>query len=234
LRGYIKNIITILLVAILVLLLNYNAFAQEIGIEGTSLKVIKKSAVTNPTGIQFGFWANYSKQDGVLKDFGKIDILVNNAGITRDAFFHKMTDEQWYQVMNVNLFGTYNCTKYVVPLMREQEYGKIVSITSSSAYGNMGQANYSASKAALIGFTKTLAKELSGKNVTVNAIAPSMIATDILKTMPESLKEQALKHAPAHRYGTPEELANAVLFLSCDDSSYVNGVNLDVNGGLFT
>jgi NAD(P)-dependent dehydrogenase (short-subunit alcohol dehydrogenase family) len=118
--------------------------------------------------------------------------------------------------------------------MREQEYGKIVSITSSSAYGNMGQANYSASKAALIGFTKTLAKELSGKNVTVNAIAPSMIATDILKTMPESLKEQALKHAPAHRYGTPEELANAVLFLSCDDSSYVNGVNLDVNGGLFT
>ncbi len=172
--------------------------------------------------------------EGTLEAFGRIDILVNNAGITKDAMFHKMTDDQWNRVIDINLNGTYNCTKFVAPLMREQKYGKIVNIASSSAYGNAGQANYSATKAGIIGFTKTLCKELAGRNVTVNAIAPANIATDMLSTIPDHLKAMAMMISPAHRYGTPEELANTVLFLSSDDSSYVNGIVLDVNGGMFT
>jgi len=172
--------------------------------------------------------------DETVKKFGRIDILVNNAGVTRDAMFHKMTNEQWYTVLNINLNGTFNMTKFIAPMMREQKYGKIVNISSSSAYGNAGQANYSATKAAIIGFTKTLCKEFAGRNITVNAIAPANIATDMLSTIPDTIKAMAMYASPAHRYGTPEELANAVLFLSCDDSSYVNDVVLDVNGGLFT
>lgn len=169
-----------------------------------------------------------------LEAFGRIDILINNAGITQDAMFHKMTDEQWDRVLNINLNGTYNCTKYVVPGMRDQKYGKIVNISSSSAYGNAGQANYSATKAGIIGFTKTLCKELAGRNITVNAIAPSNIATDMLNTIPDHIKAVAMMMSPIHRYGTVDELAATVLFLASDDSSYVNGVVLDVNGGMFT
>lgn len=169
-----------------------------------------------------------------LEAFGRIDILINNAGITQDAMFHKMTDEQWDRVLNINLNGTYNCTKYVVPGMRDQKYGKIVNISSSSAYGNAGQANYSATKAGIIGFTKTLCKELAGRNITVNAIAPSNIATDMLSTIPDHIKAVAMMMSPIHRYGTVDELAATVLFLASDDSSYVNGVVLDVNGGMFT
>lgn len=169
-----------------------------------------------------------------LEAFGRIDILINNAGITQDAMFHKMTDEQWDRVLNINLNGTYNCTKYVVPGMRNQKYGKIVNISSSSAYGNAGQANYSATKAGIIGFTKTLCKELAGRNITVNAIAPSNIATDMLSTIPDHIKAVAMMMSPIHRYGTVDELAATVLFLASDDSSYVNGVVLDVNGGMFT
>ena len=172
--------------------------------------------------------------EAAAAEFGRIDILVNNAGITRDAMFHKMTDEQWDQVVAINLNGTYNCSKYVVPYMREQKYGKIVNISSSSAYGNVGQANYSATKAAIIGFTKTLCKELAGRNITVNAIAPANIATDMLNTIPDHIKAIAMYASPIHRYGTTDELASTVLFLSSDDSSYVNGIVLDVNGGMFT
>jgi NAD(P)-dependent dehydrogenase (short-subunit alcohol dehydrogenase family) len=148
--------------------------------------------------------------------------------------FHKMSEEQWKQVLEINLFGTYNCCRYVVPLMREQKYGKIVNISSSSARGNGGQANYSASKAAIEGFTKTLCKELAGRNITVNAIAPANIATDMLATIPDHLKAIAMMVSPIHRYGTSDELASAALFLSSDDSSYVNGVVLPVDGGMFT
>lgn len=169
-----------------------------------------------------------------MEAFGRIDILINNAGITQDAMFHKMTDEQWNRVLNINLNGTYNCAKAVVPAMREQRYGKIVNISSSSAYGNAGQANYSATKAGIIGFTKTLCKELAGRNITVNAIAPANIATDMLSTIPDHIKAMAMMISPIHRYGTVDELAATALFLASDDSSYVNGVVLDVNGGMFT
>ncbi len=169
-----------------------------------------------------------------LEKMGRIDILVNNAGITRDAIFHKMTDDQWQQVLNVNLNGTYNCCKFVLPLMREQKYGKIVNLSSSSAIGNAGQANYAASKAGIEGLTKTLCKEVAGRNVTVNAIAPANIATEMLDTIPDHLKALAMFISPIHRYGTVDEIASAAFFLASDDSSYVNGIVLDVNGGLFT
>ncbi len=172
--------------------------------------------------------------DKVLEAFGRIDILVNNAGITRDVMFHKMTDDQWRQVMSVNLDGVYYCCKFVVPLMREQGYGKIVNLSSSSANGNAGQANYSATKAAIIGLTKTLAKELAPKNITVNAIAPAMIDTDMMRGVPPEILEKYIKGIPARRLGTVDELAAAAYFLASDDSSFVNGIVLPVNGATMT
>ena len=170
----------------------------------------------------------------VLAAFGRIDILVNNAGIIRDSIFHKMTDDQWHQVIDVNLNGLYYCCKHVVPLMREQCYGKIINISSTSANGNPGQCNYSASKAAVEGFTKTLAKESARKNITVNAIAPAHIDTPMQRSVPAELLEKSVKANPSQRFGSADELAAAVLFLACDDSSFVNGVVLPVNGGLRT
>lgn len=172
--------------------------------------------------------------ENILASFSRIDILVNNAGVTRDAIFHKMTDTQWDQVININLNGTYFCCKHVVPLMRAQGYGKIVNLSSSSAKGNVGQANYAASKAAIEGFTKTLAKELASKGITVNAIAPSMIDTDMFRGVPEDILAGYLASIPARRFGTADEVASAALFLASDDSSFINGVVLPVNGGTMT
>lgn len=166
--------------------------------------------------------------------FGRVDILVNNAGVTRDAIYHKMTDQQWDQVIKVNLYGTHFCCKYVVPLMRNQGWGKIVNLSSSSANGNVGQANYAASKAAIEGLTKTLARELGAKGITVNAVAPSMIDTDMLRGVPANILEQYIASIPARRLGSADEVAAAVCFLSSDDSSFVNGIVLPVNGGTFT
>ena len=170
----------------------------------------------------------------VLAAFGRIDILVNNAGIIRDAMFHKMSDDQWNQVINVNLNGLYYCCKHVVPLMREQCYGKIINVSSTSAYGNAGQCNYSATKAAIEGFTKSLAKEGARKNITVNAVAPAHIDTEMQRSVPAEILEQSIKRNPAQRLGSPDELASVVLFLASDDSSYVNGVVIPVCGGYRT
>ena len=172
--------------------------------------------------------------DQVLAAFGRIDILVNNAGIIRDAMFHKMSDDQWHQVLNVNLNGLYYCCKHVVPLMRAQCYGKIVNISSTSAYGNAGQCNYSATKAAIEGFTKTLAKESARKNITVNAIAPAHIDTEMQRSVPADILEDRIRANPSQRLGTPDELAAVAFFLASDDSSYVNGVVIPVCGGLRT
>lgn len=172
--------------------------------------------------------------DETLSVFGRIDILVNNAGITRDVMFHKMTDDQWNRVLDVNLNGLYYCCKHVVPLMREQNYGKIVNLSSSSADGNVGQANYAATKAGIIGFTKTLAKELGAMNITANAIAPAMIDTEMMRSVPEHLLKFYMTMIPARRLGSVDELAAGALFLASDDSSFVNGIVLPVNGGMFT
>ena len=163
--------------------------------------------------------------------FGRLDILVNNAGITRDAMFHKMTAEQWEKVINVDLNSVFYCTSQVVGHMKEQKYGKIVSVASAAAFGNVGQANYGAAKAGIIGLTKTLAKELARYNITANAMAPGLIGTDIIKTIPDDLMVNMVKAIPAQRIGQPEEVAAAASFLASDDSSYVNGNVLILGGG---
>lgn len=167
----------------------------------------------------------------IYEKFGKIDILVNNAGITRDAFLHKMDPEQWDSVIQVNLTSMYYTCQAVIPGMRKQEYGKIVNISSTSSWGNMGQANYSAAKAGVIGLTRTLAKENGSKNITVNAIAPGQIDTEMTKNLPEEIKMMALLLTPAGRVGNPSEVASVVSFLSSDDSSFVNGECISVSGG---
>ncbi len=168
----------------------------------------------------------------VTEKFGRVDILVNNAGITRDAMFHKMTDAQLKMVMDVNFFGTFYCCQAVIGGMREREYGKIINISSTSAFGNVGQTNYSASKAAIDGFTRTLALESARKNITVNSIAPGMINTDILKTIPEDIMQMKINSVPAKRLGEPSEIASVASFLACDDSSWVTGNCILACGGL--
>ena len=165
--------------------------------------------------------------------FGGIDTLVNNAGITRDAQFCSMTEDQWDSVLHINLDGPFYCCKQIVPLMREQGYGKIVNISSSSANGNFGQANYAASKAGLLGLTKTLAKELAAQGITVNAITPAMIDTDMMRAIPEKLMPKYIQAIPARRLGAADELASAAFFFASDDSSFITGATLPVNGGTF-
>ena len=172
--------------------------------------------------------------EAVYSHFGKVDILVNNAGITRDAMLHKMEDEAWDAVIAVNLTGVANCCKAVLPGMRERGYGKIVNMASVSAFGNLGQTNYGASKAGVIGLTKCLAKEAARNNITVNAIAPSYVDTEMLRAVPEKVMERFLAAIPLGRLGTPEELAAVIAFLASDDSSFVTGECIVVSGGSYT
>jgi 3-oxoacyl-[acyl-carrier protein] reductase len=169
--------------------------------------------------------------DTILDKFKTIDILVNNAGITKDSIFHKMTKEQWDTVIDINLYGTYHMCKYVIPIMRDHNYGRIVNITSISAEGNIGQANYSATKGAIISFTKTLAKEGGSKNITVNCIAPGFIKTEMYDAVPDTIIAEHVKRVPLKRLGEPEEIAGATSFLASDDASYISGQCLTISGG---
>jgi 3-oxoacyl-[acyl-carrier protein] reductase len=169
----------------------------------------------------------------ILKDWGKIDILVNNAGITRDGLLLRMKEEDWNLVLQVNLNGTFHCTKAVLQPMTKQRYGRIVNIASIvGAMGNVGQANYAASKAAVIGFTKTVAREYASRNVTVNAVAPGFIDTAMTQGLAAEVKEALQKQIPLARLGTPADVANAVRFLVSEDASYITGHVLHVNGGM--
>lgn len=173
--------------------------------------------------------------DAVVAKYGRVDILVNNAGITRDALVQKMTDEMWNIVIDVNLKGVFNMTRLIAPVMMENGYGSIINISSVvGEFGNTGQTNYAATKAGVIGMTKTWAKEFArkGANVRSNTIAPGYIMTDILKTVPENLLEKFKAGTMLGRLGEPEEIANAALFLASDESSYVTGHTLSVNGGM--
>jgi len=173
--------------------------------------------------------------DTAIKEFGTVDILVNNAGIIRDAMLHKMTDEQWDQVIEVNLKGVFLCTQCAARVMREKKYGKIINISSSSWRGNPGQLNYSATKAGVIGMTKTAAKELGPKGINVNVIAPALIWTDMTKSMPKELLqkvEQMLPFImPLNRWGQPEDIANLALFLASDESAFITGQLIHCDGG---
>jgi len=173
--------------------------------------------------------------DYVIEKYGKVDILVNNAGITRDALTRKMTDEQWDLVIDVNLKGVFNLTRYIGPHMQENGGGSIINISSVvGEYGNIGQANYAATKAGVIGLTKTWAKEfaMKGGNVRVNAIAPGYTMTDILKTVPQDLLDKFASQTMLGRLAQPEEIAYPALFLASDESSYITGHVLSVNGGM--
>ena len=167
----------------------------------------------------------------VNERFGRVDILVNNAGITRDALVHKMTYEQFDQVMKVSLYGTFYCIKQVIGGMRDRQYGRIISLSSIASRGNVGQANYAAAKAGIIGLTKTLAMESGPKNVTVNCLAPSMINTDIIKTIPDQVLEKMTAAVPMRRVGEPEEVSAMVAFLASDEASYISGQCIYVSGG---
>lgn len=168
-----------------------------------------------------------------VSEFGTVDILVNNAGITRDAMLLKMSEEDFKRVLDVNLTGVFLCTQAVVPTMVEKGYGKIINTSSvSGVYGNVGQTNYAASKAAVVGMTKTWAKELGRKGIRVNAVAPGFIETNMVATVPEKVIESLVKTIPVMALGRPTDIANAYLYLASEESHYVNGTVLHVDGGI--
>lgn len=169
----------------------------------------------------------------IIDEFGKIDVLVNNAGITKDTLFLRMKEEDFKSVIDVNLVGTFNVTKNVVPHMMKAREGRIINISSVvGVSGNAGQANYSASKAGIIGFTKSLAKELASRNILVNAVAPGFIKTDMTNVLKEEQKQVILNNVPLRREGEAKEVANVIKFLSGDDSSYITGQVINIDGGM--
>ena len=169
----------------------------------------------------------------IINEFGKIDVLVNNAGITKDALLMRMKKEDFEDVINVNLLGTFNVTKNVIPYMIKQRSGRIINISSVvGVSGNAGQTNYSASKAGIIGFTKSLAKEVASRNILVNAVAPGFIETQMTDVLKQEVKEEIAKNIPLRRMGTPEDVANVVKFLAGEQSSYITGQIINVDGGM--
>lgn len=173
--------------------------------------------------------------DEVEKTYGRVDVLVNNAGITQDRSFHKMEAVDWHQVIDVNLNGAFYCCNRAIPLMREKKYGRIINISSIVGQkGNFGQANYAASKAGLLGLTKTLALENAMKGITVNAVCPGFIETDMVSAIPDLVKTKIQDEIPMKRFGTAQEVARAVTFLASPDAAYITGQELNINGGLLT
>jgi 3-oxoacyl-[acyl-carrier protein] reductase len=169
----------------------------------------------------------------ILDKFQRIDILINNAGITKDNLLLRMSREEWDAVLNVNLKGTFNCTKAVSKYMLRQRWGKIINISSIiGIIGNPGQANYAASKAGVIGFTKSVAKELASRNINVNAIAPGFIQTDMTSALPEKVKEKMLAQIPLRRFGCPGDVAKLALFLASSDADYITGQVITLDGGM--
>jgi len=170
----------------------------------------------------------------IEKEVGSVDILINNAGITKDKLFLRMSLEDWEEVIRVNLTGTFLLTSLVVKGMVKKRWGRIINISSVVGFtGNVGQVNYSSTKSALIGFTKSLAKELASRNITVNAIAPGFIETDMTASLPEELKKEYLKSIPLQRFGSPEDVAGMVAFLCSPMAGYITGEIIHINGGMF-
>ncbi len=181
--------------------------------------------------------ANFEQCENMVKEtvekFGKIDILVNNAGITKDGLIMRMKKEDFEAVIDINLIGTFNVTRNVIPYMIKQKSGRIINVSSVvGVAGNAGQTNYSASKAGIIGFTKSLAKEVASRNILVNAIAPGFIDTDMTKVLSDNVKEGINAQIPLRRMGNPKEVAKVVKFLASEDSSYITGQVINIDGGM--
>ncbi|MDD2901368.1 MAG: 3-oxoacyl-[acyl-carrier-protein] reductase [Syntrophales bacterium] len=198
---------------------------QEVADRGADARLLQFN-VADQAAVQQGI-------DQIIKEAGRLDVLVNNAGITRDNLVMRMKEEDWDQVLEVNLKGAYNCIRAVAKPMIKQRGGRIINISSVvGAMGNAGQANYVASKAGLIGLTKAVARELASRNITVNAVAPGFIETEMTAALPEKVKAEMQAQIPMNRFGTPEEVAQAVLFLAGDAAAYITGQVLHVNGGM--
>lgn len=199
------------------------------------------SEINNSGGDAIGFKCDVTNQEEVkalgekvMEHYGRLDILVNNAGITRDSSFKKITEEQWDQVIEVDLKSVFIASKELYKYMELNNHGRIINISSVVALsGNFGQSNYSAAKAGVIGFTKTLAIELGRKGITVNAIAPGFTNTDMTKVMPEDIKKKMIDSIPVGRPGEPEDIAAALAFIASDEAGFINGVTLNVNGGMY-
>lgn len=201
-------------------------------------KAISEALAGTGKGVMFDV-TNAAAADALLqsivKDEGKIDILVNNAGITRDTLSMRMTDENWNAVLEADLTGAFRLVRAALRPMMRARYGRIVNLASVvGVTGNAGQANYAAAKAGLIAMSRSVAREVAARSITVNCVAPGFIETDMTKTIPEAMRETLLKEIPAQRFGKPEDIAQAVLFLASDAASYITGAVLHTNGGLYT
>jgi 3-oxoacyl-[acyl-carrier protein] reductase len=200
-----------------------SAVAEGLKKEGHEA-IFKKVSVTNEESVRQGVAEGH-------KHFGRIDILINNAGITRDRTLLKMSKQEWDDVMAVNLTGVFNCTQAVAPIMKEQNYGRIVSASSNVAIrGNYGQTNYVATKSAIMGMTKVWALELGRFGITANCIAPGFIQTAMTDAMPEDVKEKSIANIPVGHWGVPEDIANGYLYLASDEASFVSGICLTIDG----
>ena len=201
-----------------------NEIADRLKMEGHEI-IFKKVSVTNQEEVQ-------TAVAEAQTDFGRIDILINNAGITRDRTLLKMTMQEWDDVISVNLTGVFICTQAIAQIMKEQNYGRIVSASSNVAIrGNFGQTNYVATKSAIIGMTKVWAMELGRYNITVNCIAPGFITTAMTEAMPEEVRNQTIPHIPLGKWGVPDDIANGYLYLASDEASFVSGICLTIDGG---
>ena len=226
------------------------AIAETLAARGASIAVVDlrmdlaeetASEIAAKSGIEaIALEADVSNRESVnamiksaVDQLGKIDILVNNAGITRDGLIMRMKESDWDMVLDINLKGAFNCSQALARPMMKQRYGRIINISSvSGIVGQAGQANYSSSKAGIIGLTKALAKEFGSRNITVNAVAPGFIETVMTKELPEEIRDFSLKLTPMGRFGTPQDIANAVAFLAAEESSFITGVTLQVDGGM--
>lgn len=199
------------------------ASVTQCGVRGIGMKL----DVSNAEEVEKVF-------EATRKEFGRVDILVNNAGITKDGLLMRMKEDAWDAVMDINLKGVFLCSREAIKDMTRQRYGRIVNITSVAAFmGNPGQANYSASKAGIVGFTKTVAREYAARGVTVNAVAPGFIETAMTDVLPPNIRDEMKKMIPLGRFGTVEDIAQAVVFLASPDAGYITGQVIHVNGGMY-
>lgn len=210
-------------------------------LNGTSESVLKTASELEEMGIRVTATVGDVRNSEDVKlifekavgTFGGVDILINNAGITRDKPLAMMSEDDWDTVLDINLKGCFLCTKAAAKVMIKKRYGRIINISSvAGAYGNQGQANYSASKGGMIGLTKTTAKELAPRGITCNAVTPGLIESDMTEILPEDLKQKYLEKIALGRFGTPEDVANVVAFLASDEAAYVTGQVIDIDGGL--